>query len=42
MLVAKLVPEVMEGFVMGTEDYVAESGSISRMAARIAGITLLV
>ena len=28
MLVAKLVPEVMEGFIMGTENYVAESGKL--------------
>ena len=26
MLVAELVPEVVEGLVVGTEDYVAESG----------------
>ncbi len=26
MLVAKLVPEVMEGFIVGTENYVTESG----------------
>ena len=29
MLVAELVPEVMEVFIMRTEDYVAESGSSS-------------
>ena len=26
MLVAKLVPQIVEGFIVGTEDYVAESG----------------
>lgn len=26
MLVAKLVPEIMERLIMGTKDYMAESG----------------
>lgn len=26
VLVAKLIPQVVEGFIVGTEDYVAESG----------------
>ena len=35
MLIAKLVPEVVEGFIVGTEDYVAES-EISLLAIYLA------
>lgn len=44
MLVAELVPEVMEVFIMRTEDYVAESGSfmVSYLVGTASRITLLV
>ena len=28
MLITKLIPEVVEGFIVGTEDYMAEPGRL--------------
>ena len=44
MLVAELVPEVMEVFIVRTEDYVAESGNVmvSYLVGTASWIALLV